>query len=115
MTTADEYARIEQIFSPLALEEILNWILIQVNLPLKMIKIERFTELSSQTKEQLDAIVEGEFGHIPIVKQTSWAIPDRTIIYYINDEIASFYNVIVRKISIDEDYFNAAGINNVIT
>ncbi len=28
-----------------------------------------FTELSTQTKVQLDIIIESEFGHIPIVNQ----------------------------------------------
>ena len=80
-----------------------------------MIKIERFTELTTQTKEQLDTIIEGEFGQIPIVKETSWALPDWTIINYNHSEIAAFYNVVVREISIDEQHFKAAGINNVIT
>lgn len=80
-----------------------------------MIKIQRFTELAIETKEQLDIIIESEFGHIPIVKQTSWALPDWTIIYYFENEIATFYNVVIREISIDEQYFKAAGINNVIT
>jgi hypothetical protein len=80
-----------------------------------MIKIQRFSELSTETKGQLDTIIESEFGHIPIVKQTIWASPDWTIINYCEDEIATFFNVVIRVISIDEQHFKAAGINNVIT
>ena len=80
-----------------------------------MLKIQRFTELKTEIKNHLGSIIEGEFGHIPIVKETSWSIPDWTIIYYFDNEVATFYNVVVREISIDEKYFKAAGINNVIT
>jgi hypothetical protein len=80
-----------------------------------MIKIERYTELAIETKQKLEIIIENEFGHIPIVRETSWASPDWTIIYYHENEIATFYNVVVREVSIDEKLYKAAGINNVIT
>lgn len=80
-----------------------------------MIKIQRYTDLNSATKVELQTLIENEFGHIPIVKETSWALPDWTIIYYLEEEIATFYNVVIREISIDEHKIKAAGINNVIT
>jgi hypothetical protein len=80
-----------------------------------MITIHKTSELSIERKQQLDKLIDNEFGHIPIVKETEWAKPDWTIIYFLNGEIATFYNVIQRTIFVDKKPFQAAGINNVIT
>lgn len=80
-----------------------------------MIKVTKYTELDFNTKDSLNRIIEDEFGHIPIVKETEWAIPDWTIILYVDGEIATFYNIIERNIFIDNDLVKIAGINNVIT
>src|SRR5688572_4472864 len=80
-----------------------------------MIEIKRHSELSKIVKEELDQIIRNEFGHIPIVQETKWAIPDWTIILYQDNEIASFYNVVERKVTIDNRLELVAGINNVIT
>lgn len=80
-----------------------------------MIRVARYPELDRQTLDQLDHFIEEEFGHIPIVRDTEWAKPDWTIIYYAEDKIATFYNIIEREILVDDNKINAAGINNVIT
>lgn len=80
-----------------------------------MIRIYNTQDLDTSIKNQLDNFIEEEFGHIPIVKETAWAVPNHTIIFYQGDEIAGFYNIVERTITIDgKDYF-AVGINNVIT
>lgn len=80
-----------------------------------MIEITAYSELDNEIKSKLENFVEGEFGHIPIVKKTEWAKPDWTIILYHNNEIAAFYNIIEREILIDGTNVKIAGINNVIT
>ena len=80
-----------------------------------MIKINKYTDLSKQERDQMLAYIEGEFGHIPIVKATEWADPNWTIIYYHNDQIATFYNIVEREITIDDKKIKIGGINNVIT
>lgn len=80
-----------------------------------MITIHKTSELDSAIKQQLEKLIDDEFGHIPIVKETEWAKPDWTIIYFLDGQIATFYNVIERTIFIDKQPFHAAGINNVIT
>jgi hypothetical protein len=80
-----------------------------------MIEIKRHSELSGAVKEELDKLIQYEFGHIPIVQETKWAIPDWTIIYYEDNEIATFYNIIERRVTIEHSNLSAAGINNVIT
>ena len=80
-----------------------------------MIEIKKYAGLSDPVKEQLNFFIEEEFGHIPIVNETEWATPDWTIIYYHDDQIATFYNIIEREIIADNHRFKAGGINNVIT
>ncbi len=80
-----------------------------------MIKINKYSDLSDPTKDTLNSIINGEFGHIPIVNETEWATPDWTIIYYENNMIATFYNIVESEILIDDKLVKVGGINNVIT
>jgi len=80
-----------------------------------MIEIKKHYELDSESKRKVDNFIEEEFGHIPIVKETEWAKPDWTIILYQNHEIVTFYNIIERKIFVDNNEMKISGINNVIT
>ncbi len=82
---------------------------------MKMISIKKYTELDYETKSTLAQIIEEEFGHIPIVKETEWAKPDWTIVYYEDQQIATFYNIVEREIIMDNVKVKIAGINNVIT
>jgi len=80
-----------------------------------MIKIVKYSKLNGLTKSKLDAYINDEFGHIPIVTETEWSKPDWTIIKYQNDTIVTFYNIVEREISVDDGTFKVGGINNVIT
>lgn len=80
-----------------------------------MIKIHKTSTLDSVIKNQLEQLIEKEFGHIPIVKETTWASPNWTVIFYEGNEIATFYNIVERTITIDDKDCFAAVINNVIT
>ena len=80
-----------------------------------MIKIHGTSTLDLATKNQIEQLVEKEFGHIPIVKETTWASPNWTIIFYQDNEIATFYNIVERNIIVDGKSYFSAGINNVIT
>ena len=80
-----------------------------------MLEIKKHSELDRELKRKLDNFIEEEFGHIPIVKETEWAKPDWTIILFQNGHIATFYNIIERKILVDSNEMKIAGINNVIT
>ncbi|WP_062052888.1 GNAT family N-acetyltransferase [Aquimarina longa] len=80
-----------------------------------MIKITKYSELDSNTKTILKNYIDTEFGHIPIVNKTKWASPDYTLIFYHNNKIATFYNIVQRAITINDETYKVAGINNVIT
>lgn len=80
-----------------------------------MIVVKKYVELANETKDKLTSLINSEFGHIPIVNETEWATPDWTIIQFVNDEIATFYNIVIREIIIDGEKIKVGGINNVIT
>lgn len=80
-----------------------------------MISIEKYDALSPTIKETLQNYIQGEFGHIPIVQETTWAIPDWTILNIEDNTIVTFYNIIERQVLLDGTPCKIAGINNVIT
>lgn len=80
-----------------------------------MITIEKYDSLSPAIKETLHNFIQAEFGHIPIVQETTWAIPDWTILQTKGDTVVTFYNIIERQVLLDGTPSKIAGINNVIT
>ena len=80
-----------------------------------MITTQKYRDLDAHTKNEMDSRIQTEFGHIPIVADTQWATPGWTVICYEADNIASFYNIVERKILIDDTAMDVGGISNVIT
>lgn len=74
-----------------------------------MIIVEKYTDLHTSTKKLLGDMVEREFGHIPIVNETIWSVPDWTFMTFIDKQIAAFYNIVLRNIDIDGSSYLAAG------
>lgn len=80
-----------------------------------MIEIKKYTELSEHVRNQMSSYIDDEFGQVPIVYETEWATPNWTIVYYDNAQIATFYNIVIREISVDNKKIKIGGINNVMT
>jgi hypothetical protein len=80
-----------------------------------MIQLLPYDQLPDGIRQLLNNYIHAEFGHIPIVQETTWATPDWTILYKEADTIVSFYNIIERPILIDGESCKIAGVNNVIT
>lgn len=80
-----------------------------------MIEIAQYVDLPGNIKARLNQFINIEFGHIPIVQETEWAVPDWTIIKYLDNQIVSFYNIVIREIVVDKSSIRIGGINNVIT
>lgn len=80
-----------------------------------MIKVCKYSTLSPGRQDELAALAELEFGHVPFVKNTKWATPDWSIMKFDGDELISFYNIVERNIEVDGRMMKAGGINNVIT
>jgi hypothetical protein len=80
-----------------------------------MISIVKYTELTGDQLSWQKMNIRREFGHIPIVVNTSWATPDWAVMKYQDDVIVSFYNIIERRVTLDGEEVQVMGINNVIT
>ena len=80
-----------------------------------MIKSIKYTDLDTATINELQCHIDTEFGHVPFVQAHTWANPDWSVIKYESNSIATFYNIVLRQITIDGQQYKAAGINNVIT
>jgi hypothetical protein len=80
-----------------------------------MIQIEKYSHLPSEIRTSLNELVQLEFGNIPIVQETQWAVPDWTVMYLEEGKLVSFYNIVERIALIDDKEYKVAGINNVIT
>jgi hypothetical protein len=80
-----------------------------------MIMVEKYDLLSTAIKKTLNGHIQAEFGHIPIVRETAWAIPDWTVLYTEGSTIVTFLNIVERNVLIDGVPVTIAGINNVIT
>jgi predicted acetyltransferase len=80
-----------------------------------MIKVYRYAQLPPGRREELATLAALEFGDVPFVRNTDWAIPDWSVLKFEGDELVSFYNIMERDIDIDGQQLKAGGINNVIT
>ena len=80
-----------------------------------MIKTINYNKLPNGLHELLEQYTNEEFGHVPFVQQHEWATPDWVILRYEAEELVTFYNVVLREITLNGRGYKAAGINNVIT
>lgn len=80
-----------------------------------MVEFNKYLELPSLTKKNLDHFIQEEFGHIPFVSETQWSTPDWTILIIEDNEILTFLNIVIREVNIDLKKVKVAGINNLIT
>lgn len=77
--------------------------------------IKIYSQLLQIERQQLEQLVEAEFGHIDFVSQISWAQADYSVRKLEDDQLVCFYNIVKRTVSIDGEKQIAMGISNVIT
>lgn len=75
----------------------------------------RYADLPPDQRAYLENIAEEQFGHIPLVRETTWAEPDWAYLGYQGEKLVVFHNVILRSVSIDGAATRIAGLNNMIT
>lgn len=80
-----------------------------------MIKIVQYNNLSDYLKNLLADLAHKEFGDFPIVANTKWASPDWVVLYFEDDHLVSYYNLIERYVMLDGEKLKAAGLNNLVT
>ena len=79
------------------------------------IVVSRYAELPASDRDHLEEIAEASFSHIPLVRETEWAVPDWSFRAFDGDELVAFHNIITRRVRIDGRDVDVAGLNNVIT
>lgn len=80
-----------------------------------MILIQEHTKLAPTVKNEMNTVIDNEFGHIPIVAEIEWSVPDWSIIVFEEGQIAAFVNLIERIVYMDTNAYRATGVNNLIT
>lgn len=74
-----------------------------------------YVELPAGRKQQVDAAIKAEFRQFEVVRETSWAAPEWTILAFEGEELAAFYNIVERVVSVDGAAVRVAGLNNLVT
>ena len=72
-------------------------------------------ELPAERMLQIEAAIQSEFAPFAIVRETRWATPEWTVMILDRDELAAFYNIVERSVSIDGVSVRVAGLNNLVT
>jgi len=80
-----------------------------------MIKLAKYSTLDQELRITLEACVHETFGHVPFVQERVWAQPDWAAVLYENEAIATFYQVVLRLVTIGSQVYKVAGVSNVIT
>ena len=80
-----------------------------------MLEILPYAHLSQPVRLELQAAVDQEFGHIPVVQSTQWATPEWAVTLRVQQELATFHHLVERVILLDGRPYRAVGLNNVIT
>lgn len=75
----------------------------------------RFLELPVERRQQLEAAASAEFGQFALVRETQWATPDWSFLAFEGAELAAFYNLVERTVTIDDAAVRVAGLNNLVT
>lgn len=65
-------------------------------------EVSRYKELSQDKKEGLEASAKREFGHVPIVKNHSWAVPDWCILALEDKRKIASVSLIARNGTFDD-------------
>lgn len=78
------------------------------------IKTYKYHHLPELLKYEIQEIEQKEFGHVPIVKSITWALPDITVIAFMNETLVGHLNLVLRSIKLDNTEYQCAGINNLI-
>lgn len=74
-----------------------------------------YDRLPETRRSELAAAASNEFDRFPIVQQTTWAVPDWSVLGTVDGRLACFYHVVLRSVRFDGEAVPVAGLNNLIT
>lgn len=63
----------------------------------------------------MELLAGNEFDRFPIVRQTTWATPDWSLLGMEGCDLACFYNLVERVVQFDGQPIRVAGLNNLVT
>lgn len=73
-----------------------------------------YDRLPEARRRELAAAARDEFDRFPIVRETTWATPDWSVLGTVEARLACFYNLVLRTVRFDGEAVRVAGLNNLI-
>jgi GNAT superfamily N-acetyltransferase len=83
--------------------------------PMLDVRICRHEDLPQARRDELAAAASNAFDRFPIVRQTTWAAPDWSVLGTLDTRLACFYNAIQRTVQFDGRDVRVVGLNNLVT
>lgn len=74
-----------------------------------------YDRLPEARRSELAAAASNEFDRFPIVRQTTWAVPDWSVLGTVDTRLACFYHAVLRDVRFDGEAVPVVGLNNLIT
>jgi hypothetical protein len=90
----------------------------EMNLEVNMtgtMSIYRRMSAPNSVRSSIDRITLAEFGHIPVIRDTAWSVPDWHEAFIDNATVLSFVSLVERIALFDGCAVKVAGISNMIT
>lgn len=74
-----------------------------------------YDRLPEAHRSELAAAASSEFDRFPIVRETTWAVPDWSVLGMVDGRLACFYHAISRRVRFDGETVPVVGLNNLVT
>ncbi|WP_299004056.1 GNAT family N-acetyltransferase [uncultured Shewanella sp.] len=80
-----------------------------------MLKIDNYHSLSIEERQKQQEYIDDVFGDIDFIKKRQWAHPDFVFAFKQEDDLFSFFNLIIREATFDDKKTKIAGVANAVT
>lgn len=80
-----------------------------------MLKIDNYHSLTAEEKQQQQEYINEVFGDVQFIQQRQWSRPDFVFAFRQNDDLFSFFNLIIRDVIFDNKRIKIAGVSNAVT
>ncbi|MCL1125068.1 GNAT family N-acetyltransferase [Shewanella surugensis] len=80
-----------------------------------MLKIDNYHSLTTEEKQRQQVYIHEVFGDVPFIQQRQWAQPDFVFAFRQDDDLFSFFNLIIRDVIFDRKRTKIAGVSNAVT
>ena len=80
-----------------------------------MLKIDNYHSLSIEEKQKQKEYINEIFGDISFIKNHQWSRPDFVFAFKQEDDLFSFFNLVIREAIFDDKITRIAGVTNAVT